>query len=140
MILQHDYIGIMFALAASIIIMYAYLMVSKNTTKQRAMKALIATIISESLYIAFLKIFNVPVDLNYLAIEMILLVITTYVLSENKDSHFYIELFLLVLLASTIFLTSGILSQLAQNILLLTALAKICLIISGWYLNKIKKI
>lgn len=135
-----DYIGIAIAIAASIIIMYIYLVISKSIEKQRAAKALIATILSASLYIAFLKIFNVPVDLNYLAIEMILLVVTTYVLSENKDSHFYIELFLLILLASTIFLASGALSQLAQNVLLLAALSKICLIISGWYLNKIKKI
>lgn len=135
-----DYIGIAIAIAASIIIMYTYLVISKSIEKPRAAKALIATILSASLYIAFLKIFNVPVDLNYLAVEMILLVVTTYVLSENKDSHFYIELFLLILLASTIFLASGALSQLAQNVLLLAALSKICLIISGWYLNKIKKI
>ncbi len=135
-----DYIGIAIAIAASIIIMYTYLVISKSIDKQRAAKVLIATTLSASLYIAFLKIFNVPVDLNYLAVEMILLVVTTYVLSENKDSHFYIELFLLILLASTTFLTSGTLSQLAQNVLLLTALSKICLIISGWYLNKIKKI
>ncbi len=135
-----DYIGIAIAIAASIIIMYTYLVISKSIEKPRAAKALIATILSASLYIAFLKIFNVPVDLNYLAVEMILLVVATYVLSENKDSHFYIELFLLILLASTIFLASGALSQLAQNVLLLAALSKICLIISGWYLNKIKKI
>lgn len=135
-----DYIGVAIAILASIIIMYTYLIVTKNIDKQRAAKALIATVLSASLYITFLKIFNVPVDLNYLAVEIILLVITTYVLSENKDSHFYIELFLLILLSSTIFLTSGALSQLAQSVLLLAALAKICLIISGWYLNKIKKI
>ncbi len=135
-----DYIGITIAIVASIIILYTYLVVSKSIDKQRVGKALIATILSASLYIAFLKIFNVPVDLNYLAIEMVLLVVTTYVLSENKDSHFYIELFLLILLTSTIFLASGALSQLAQNVLLLTSLSKLCLIISGWYLNKIKKI
>lgn len=135
-----DYIGIAIAIAASIIIMYTYLVISKNIDKHRAMKSLIATVLSASLYISFLKIFNVPVDLNYLAIEMILLVVTISVLSENKDSHFYIELFLLILLVSTIFLASGALSPLAQNVLLLTALSKICLIISEWYLNKIKKI
>ncbi len=135
-----DYLGISIAIIAGAIIMYAYFMISKNIEKERALKAILATILSASLYISFLKIFNVPVDLNYLAVEAVLLVVTTYVLSENKDSHFYIEIFLLVLLSSAIFLTSGSLSQLAQNTLLLVALSKVCLIISGWYLNKIKKI
>lgn len=135
-----DYIGISIAIIASIVIMYTYLVISKNIEKGRALKAVLATVLAASLYISFLKIFNIPIDLNYLAIEAVLLVLTTYILSENKDSHFYIELFLLILLSSLIFLTSGSLKQLAQDTLLLAALSKVCLIISGWYLNKIKKI
>ncbi len=135
-----DYIGISIAIIASIVIMYTYLVISKDIEKGRALKAVLATVLAASLYISFLKIFNIPIDLNYLAIEAVLLVLTTYILSENKDSHFYIELFLLILLSSLIFLTSGSLKQLAQDTLLLAALSKVCLIISGWYLNKIKKI
>ncbi len=135
-----DYIGIMLGILAGIVVFYAYLLISKTTPNKRVFKSLLATAVSISFYLAFLKIFNVPVDLNFLAIESILVVVMAYTLSENKDSHFYIELFLLILLGAMIFLTSGTLSQLAQDTLLLAALTKICLIVSGWYINKVKKI
>lgn len=135
-----DYIGISAGILAGLVIFYAYLLISKSSSRTRILRALLATVLSASLFISFLKIFNIPIDLNYLSIEMILLIVMTYVLSENKDSHFYVELFLLILLSSTIFLSSGALSQLAQNTLLLAAFSKVCLVISGWYLNKIKKI
>ena len=135
-----DYISIVLGILAGIVIFYTYLLISKTTSNDRIFKSLLASTLTISFYLTFLKIFNVPVDLNMLAVEAVLVIVMSYTLSENKDSHFYIELFLLVLLGSIIFLTAGTLSQLAQETLLLAALTKICLVISGWYINKVKKI
>lgn len=135
-----DYISIGLGLLVGIVLFYTYLLISKTSPNDRIFKSLLATTLTISFYLTFLKIFNVPVDLNLLAVEAVLAIVMTYTLSENKDSHFYIELFLLILLGSTIFLATGTLSQLAQDTLLLAALSKICLFVSGWYINKVKKI
>jgi len=135
-----NYMQVTIGVFAAIVVLYVYLFLSKSTTPTILLKSLIAITLTISIYLSFLKIFQVPVDMFVLSIEAILTVIIARVLAENKDSAFYIEVFLLLILASLLFLGNGFISIIAQDMLILTALAKFCLIISGWYINKVKKI
>jgi len=135
-----NYIQITLGILVAIVVLYFYLFISKTTAPNILLKSLLATTLTISIYLAFLKIFQIPVDTFMLSIEAILAIIVTRILAEGKDSVFYIELFLLIILASTIFLGNGFISIIAQDMLILTALSKLCLVVSAWYINKVKKI
>lgn len=135
-----NYIQITIGILVAIVILYLYLFISKSTPTDILLKSLIATTLAISFYLAFLKISQIPVDTFMLSIVSILTIIITRVIAENNDSVFYIELFILIILGCVVFLGNGYISTVAQDTLLLTALAKVCLIISGWYINKVKKI
>lgn len=129
-------VGILIALLT----IYAYLLATKSLSKEVLLKAFIATVLTISIYLAFLKIFQIPVDTFMLSIEAMLAIIISIVIAENNDSVFYIEIFLILILAGIIFFGNGFISIIAQDMLILTALAKLCLVISGWYINKVKRI
>jgi len=135
-----NYIQITLGILIALVVLCLYLFISKTTSPEILLKSLLATTLTISIYLAFLKIFQIPVDTFMLSIEAILAIIVTRILVEGKDSVFYIELFLLLILGSTIFLGNGFISLIAQDMLIITALAKLCLVIAGWYINKVKKI
>lgn len=135
-----NYVQMTIGIFAAIVVLYGYLFISKSATTNILLKSLFATTLTVSIYLAFLKVTQIPVDTFMLTIEAILAIILARVLVENKDSVFYIELFLLIILTSVIFLGNGLISIIAQDMLLLTALTKLCLVLSGWYINKVKKI
>lgn len=135
-----NYLQITVGILVALLVIYAYLLATKSLPKEILLKAFIATVLTISIYLAFLKIFQIPVDTFMLSIEAMLAIIIAVVIAQNNDSVFYIEIFLLLVLTSIIFLGNGFISIIAQNTLVLTALAKLCLVISGWYINKVKKI
>jgi hypothetical protein len=135
-----NYLQITVGILVALLVIYAYLLATKSLPKEILLKAFIATVLTISIYLAFFKIFQIPVDTFMLSIEAMLAIIIAVVIAQNNDSVFYIEIFLLLVLASIIFLGNGFISIIAQNTLVLTALTKLCLVISGWYINKVKKI
>lgn len=137
---QVDYIKMTIGIFVGLLLLYIYLFISKQTHSYVLTKSLISTALTISIYLAFLKIFKIPVDTFLLPIEAIAVIILARVLAENKDSIFYLEIILFSVLAVMIFLGNGFVSILAQDLLILGTLTKISLIISGWYIDKVKKI
>lgn len=135
-----SYIQLTIGIFVAIVVIYSYFFIAKQSFQITLLKSFIATILAISIYLAFLKISRIPVDTFLLPIEGILTIVVTKVLSENKDSNFYLEIIFLLVLAAIIFLGNGYVAILAQAMLLLIALSKLCLILSGWYINKVKKI
>lgn len=135
-----NYIQLTIGIFVALVIIYSYLFIAKQAPQMILLKSFLATVLTIAIYLAFLKIAKIPVDTFLLPIEGILAVVITRVLSENKDSNFYLEIILLLVLTSIIFLGNGYIAIIAQDMLILTALSKLCLIISGWYINKVKKI
>lgn len=135
-----NYINLTIGIFVAIVLLYTYLFLTKQASQMTLLKSLLATTLTLSFYLSFLKLSQIPVDTFLLTIEGILAIVITMILSENKDSVFYLEITLLLILTAMIFLGNGYLSMLAQAMLILTALSKLCLIISGWYINKVRKI
>jgi hypothetical protein len=139
-IFKVNYLAISILIFAGLIFTYGYLLISKNASKNILIKSLLTTILTMSIYLTVLKLLQIPIDLFLLPIEAILTIILIRVISENRDSSIYIELILLVVLALIVFLGVGFLPIVARNLLVLLAFAKILLVISGWYIKKLKSI
>jgi len=137
---QTDYIMVSILIFAGFLISYLYLSISKNASSSVLMKSFLATMLTISIYLTILKLLQIPVDTFLLPIEAILTMILIRVISENKDSVVYIDIILFGVLAILIFLGFGYVSIVARNMILLLALSKITLLLSGWYIYKVRKI
>jgi len=125
---------------AGLLISYIYLFISKNASKTVLMKSFLATILTISIYLTILKLLQIPVDTFLLPIEAILTMVLIRVISENKDSVVYIDIILFGVLAILIFLGFGYIPIVARDMILLLAISKITLLLSGWYIYKVRKI
>ncbi len=137
---QTDYIMVSILIFAGLLISYIYLAISKNASTSVLIKSLLATILTISIYLTILKLLQIPIDTFLLPIEAILTMILIRVISENKDSVVYIDIILFGVLVVLIFLGFGYISIVARNMILLLALSKITLLLSGWYIYKVRKI
>lgn len=137
---QTNYIMVSILIFAGLLISYLYLSISKNASSSVLMKSFLATMLTISIYLTILKLLQIPVDTFLLPIEAILTMILIRVISENKDSVVYIDIILFGVLAVLIFLGFGYVSIVARNMILLLALSKITLLLSGWYIYKVRKI
>lgn len=137
---QTNYIMVSVLIFAGLLISYAYLFISKNALREVLIKSLLATLLTISIYLTVLKLLQIPVDTFLLPIEAILAMVLIRVISENKDSVVYIDIILFVVLSILTFLGFGYISIVARNMILLLAISKITLVLSGWYINKVKRI
>lgn len=135
-----NYVQLTIGIFIAIAVLYACLFVTQPFARKVLLKSMLATILTISIYISFLKITQIPVDTFILPIEAILAIILTRVLAQNKDSILCIEIMILLACAAMIFLGNGYVAIVGQDILILTVLSKLCLLLSGWYINKVKKI
>lgn len=135
-----NYIQLTIGIFIAIIILYTCLFVTQPFARKVLLKSMLATILTISIYISFLKIAQIPVDTFILPIEAILAITLTRVLAQNKDSILCIEIMILLACTAMIFLGNGYISIIGQDMLILTVLSKLCLLLSAWYINKVKKI
>jgi preprotein translocase subunit SecD len=135
-----NYIQLTIGIFIAIVVLYVCLFVTQPTSRKTLLKSMLATTLTISIYLSFLKIAQIPVDTFILPIEAILAIILIRVIAENKDSILCIEVMLLLVCTALIFLGNGYIAIVAQDMLILTVLAKLCLLLSGWYINKVKKI
>jgi len=137
---QVDYIMVSILIFTGLLISYIYLLISKNASSSVLMKSFLATMLTISTYLTILKLLQIPVDTFLLPIEAILAMVLIRVISENKDSVIYVDIILFAVLTILTFLGFGYVSIVARDMILLLAISKITLVLSGWYINKVKKI
>ena len=137
---QINYVMVTILIFVGLLISYTYLLISKNAPKFVLIKSFLATILTISTYLTILKLLRIPVDTFLLPIEAALTMVLIRVISENKDSVVYIDIILFGILVVLIFLGFGYISVVARDLLLLLALSKITLLLSGWYIYKVRKI
>ena len=137
---QTNYIMVSVLIFAGLLISYIYLFISKNASKPVLIKSFLATILTISTYLTILKLLQIPVDTFLLPIEAILTMVLIRVISENKDSVVYVDIILFGVLVVLTFLGFGYISIVARDTIFLLAISKITLLLSGWYINKVRKI
>ncbi|HOV30027.1 MAG TPA: hypothetical protein PLD77_03085 [Candidatus Dojkabacteria bacterium] len=135
-----DYIKISIALIIALVTAYIYILIFKQSTPQKLLRSFLATVITISLYIAILKIQQIPVYTILLTLECIIASIATYMFEENKESRkFTLGILLLSLLIIT-FLGTGLMSEFAKGTICILLLSALSLKISKRYINKVRKI
>ena len=139
-IIELDYIRITIGLAISLLLSYIYLLLIKQGDSELLRKSFLATVLTISIYLAILKLTQIPIDTFLLPIQAILTFILIKVLSENDDSVMYIEIGLIFVLILIKIFGIGYMSILSTNLITLVILSKLCLVITDWYINKVKEI
>jgi len=139
-IVKVDHIRVSIGLLISFILVYAYMFLIKKADPDILKKSFLATVITISLYLTILKLYPIPVDTFILPIVGILTALLIKIISANRDSVLYIEAGLIAVLTVVILLGYGYMTILATHLIGLIVLSKLCLIVTGWYLNKVKRI
>lgn len=139
-VINLDHIRVGIGLTISFILVYAYMFLFKKEDIDLLKKSFLATVITLSIYLTILKLFAIPIDTFLLPIIGILVALLIKVISVNKDSVVYIEVGLITILMLVMILAYGYMNILATHLIALIILSKVCLIISGWYLDNIEKI
>ncbi len=135
-----DYLRIAIGLIIALVTSYLYIFMFKQSTKRRLLESFLATVITIAIYITILKIQHIPVYTMLLALETILISIIIRVFTENKESRKQIFAILLAILLTVLFLGTGLLQDFAKEMIALLILGFVSLLISKWYINKVKKI
>jgi uncharacterized membrane protein len=135
-----DHIKISIALFVSLILVYLIILLTKNATLEMLSIPFLATLLTLSIYISVLKFLNIPVDTFLLPIIGIIIATLIKIVSANDDSVFYIEGAFLVTLSVILLFGYGYIEILASHLFPLIVLSKLSLIISAWYINKVKRI
>ncbi len=139
-IVRLDHIRVGIGLIISFVLLYTYMVLFKKADIDILKKSFLATVITLSIYLTILKLFAIPIDTFLLPIIGILIALLIKVISTNKDSVVYIEIGLISVLMLVMLLTYGYMNILATHLIALIILGKACLIVSGWYLDKIERI
>ena len=139
-IVKVDHIGISIGFLISLLLTYLYLALVKHNDMDEIKKAFLASILTISIYLTILKVFNIPVDTFLLPINAILTFLLIKILVINLDSVIYIEAGLILIFLIIRLLGYGHIEILANHLIWLVILSKASLIASGWYLDKVKNI
>lgn len=139
-IIQLDHIRISIGMLISFVLVYAYMFLLKKASPETLKKSFLATVITLSIYLTVLKLFSIPIDTFLLPIIGILVALLIKIISANKDSVIYIETGLIIILMLVMLLSYGYMNILATHLIALIVLSKLCLIGSGWYIDKVREI
>lgn len=135
-----DYFKIAIGLTIALITTYIYLLIFKQSSKRELAESFFATVITLSTYIAILKVQHISVYTLLLALGAIIISIIIRVLTSNKESQKYILLSLFMIYLVAVNLGTGFIHIFAKEMAVLTLIAVASIMISKWYIGKIRKI
>lgn len=139
-VINIDHIKVSIGLFVSMILVYLYILLTKKATLEMLAVPFLATLLTLSVYISVLKFFNIPIDTFLLPIIGIIIAALIKMVSANDDSIFYIEGAFLVTLSVILLFGYGYMQILATHLFPLVVLSKVSLIVSSWYINKLRSI
>ena len=134
-----DYIKLTEGILVAILFIYIYLLLIEKTPKDILLRSGISTIVTVSLWIAYLKISGIPIDIFLLSIEVITIVALIRIITENVESRMIVTILIALISSLCILLGSGYVKLFANDLLLLLILSNLALSISTFYLLNVKK-
>lgn len=135
-----DYIKVSIGLVISLIAAYIFLYMFKYDTKSNLTKSLLATVLTLTIYLSYIKLTHLPVDTFPLTICAILTMILIRALVSNRDSELYIMIGAVAILVTINILGTGMMSTFAITMIALIVLSKLSLVIADWYIDNVKQI
>jgi hypothetical protein len=137
--LEVDYIKLIEGLIIAIVVIYAYLLLIDRTPKRILVISGLATVIAISLWIAYLKITAIPVDIFLLAIEALTMVAILRITTENRESRIIVNVLLALIASLVAILGSGYAKIFASDLFILLILGVISQEIAQIYTDKVKR-
>lgn len=138
-IAEVDYIKLTEGILIAILFIYVYLLVVEKTRKSIILKSGVATVLTVSSWITYLKLSATPVDIFILALEVIVVAAIIRMIAENIDSRVHITLLLTFTSLLCILLGFGYVKIFANDLLILIILSNLSLLISTYYISKVRK-
>ena len=134
-IAEVDYIKLTEGILIAILFIYVYLLVVEKTRKSIILKSGVATVLTVSSWITYLKLSATPVDIFILALEVIVVAAIIRMIAENIDSRVHITLLLTFTSLLCILLGFGYVKIFANDLLILIILSNLSLLISTYYIS-----
>ena len=138
-IAEVDYIKLTEGILIAILFIYVYLLVVEKTRKSIILKSGVATVLTVSSWITYLKLSATPVDIFILALVVIVVAAVIRMIAENIDSRVHITLLLTFTSLLCILLGFGYVKIFANDLLILIILSNLSLLISTYYISKVRK-
>ncbi|HQA87961.1 MAG TPA: hypothetical protein PLW18_02760, partial [Candidatus Dojkabacteria bacterium] len=127
-IAEVDYIKLTEGILIAILFIYVYLLVVEKTRKSIILKSGVATVLTVSSWITYLKLSATPVDIFILALEVIVVAAIIRMIAENIDSRVHITLLLTFTSLLCILLGFGYVKIFANDLLILIILSNLSLL------------
>jgi len=137
---EADYIKLIQGIIIAVIVIYAYLLLIDKTEKKILIVSALTTIITISIWIAYLKIAAIPVDIFLLAIEVIVMVAILRITTENTESRIIITVLLALIASLVVILGTGYAKIFASNLFVLLILGNISEQIARFYTFKVRSL
>lgn len=138
-IAEIDYIKITEGILVAVILIYLYLLFINKTPKDILLVSGLSTLLTISVWIAYLKISETPTDIFILALEVITLVAVIRIITENIESRMIVTIFLALISSVSIIIGSGYIRIFAYDLLILIILSNLSLYISKYYIDNVRK-
>ncbi|PKN02600.1 hypothetical protein CVU76_00995 [Candidatus Dojkabacteria bacterium HGW-Dojkabacteria-1] len=137
---EADYIKLIQGIIIAVVVIYAYLLLIDKTEKKTLIVSALTTIITISIWIAYLKIAVIPVDIFLLAIEVIVMVAILRITTENTESRIIVTVLLALIASLVAILGTGYAKIFASNLFVLLILGNIAEQIARFYTFKVRKL
>ncbi len=138
-IAEIDYIKLTEGILIAILFIYVYLLIVEKTRKSILLTSGVATVLTVSSWIAYLKLSAQPTDIFLLALEVITVIEVIRMITENRESRVHITLLLTFMSVLCILLGFGYVKIFANDLLILMILSNLSLLISTYYISKVRK-
>lgn len=137
---EADYIKLIQGIIIAVVVIYAYLLLIDKTEKKTLIVSALTTIITISIWIAYLKIAVIPVDIFLLAIEVIVMVAILRITTENTESRIIVTVLLALIASLVAILGTGYAKIFASNLFVLLILGNISEQTARFYTFKVRKL
>jgi preprotein translocase subunit SecD len=132
-----NYIEVTVAIFVSILVIYAYMLFVNMYSKEMVMRSLFITLFSLAMFLTFLKISTLPINIFILTIDAIILIILSNILQQNNESRISILIITLFLGFIFKFLGIGYLILLGNHLIILSVILFLSIFIGNLYIDKI---
>jgi hypothetical protein len=139
-VIEADYIRLIEGILLAIVIIYIYLLFIDRTPKQTLIISGLSTVITLSIWITYLKIANIPVDIFLLALQVIIMVGVLRITSENNESRVIINVLIALIASLAVIFGTGFVRIFAADLFVLIVLGHLAQFIATYYVNNVRKV
>ncbi len=138
--IEVDYVKIIEGVIVAVLAIYAYLYFVNKTDRKVLLVGALTSLLTISLWIAYLKISALPIDTFILTIEVIMMIALLRITTENTESRIIVNVLLALIASIVAILGTGYGKILASHLFFLLILGNISEQIALFYTYKVRKL